>query len=244
MSRSLLLSLLVLFAGCSSSGDAPPPTGATPRERVLQLSSRLAVAELAPAVRTLRALAEAHGGYVAASQTFGESVSLDLRVPTADLAELRAQLDVLDPSRTETETSEDVTAAHADLSARLVSARATEARLLALTAERTSALTEVLAMETELLRIRDRIESLEAEERALSRSVELAQVHLELEVRSASFGEAPLEAIAEAFVGGARFAAGLLLLGAVMGSAVAPMGLLVVLLALLARMMWRRFAPA
>lgn len=79
---------------------------------------------------------------------------------------------------------EDVTAQWIDVDARLGALRQTETRVLALVAEGTATLADVLAAERELGRIRGDIESFEATQRALTDRVELATLTMEVSVRA------------------------------------------------------------
>ncbi len=236
------VSILLFFLGCSA-GEPPDPGGAatggppsSERERVIHVTSRVSVADLRASTSALRGLTEDAGGYIVTSHIDGDRVSLDLAIPAASLGVLRARLDALDPERTEFETSEDVTEAHADLGARLLSAQRTEARLLELLADRTASLSDVLSAEHELERIRERIETLSAEERTMASRIAMAQVHLVLELRHASLVDAPLAAITESFSFGLDATYAVMLAGAVVGSALLPGG--AILLALLLALRW------
>lgn len=235
-----LVSIVALFLGCSA-GDPPhtrgPGSGGTSgRERVIHVTSRLTVADLRASTRELRGLTEDTGGYITSSHLGQDRISLDLAFPSASLGVLRERLDALDPERTELESSDDVTEAHADLGARLLSAQRTEARLLELLATRTASLSDVLSAERELERIRERIETLSAEERTMASRIALAEVHLELEMRHASFVDAPLVAITDSFSFGVGATYAVMLAGAVVGSALLPGGAL--LLALFFALRW------
>lgn len=238
---ALVLSLL-LVASCAAAPSEPvDPASSGARERVVHIRSQLTVADRAGAIRSLRTLTEDAGGFIASSETMGEHRTvLHLRVPTGELAALRSELDGLDADRRETETTEDVTAAHTDLSARLRSARATESRLLTLLADRTSALTDVLAAERELERVRERIEQLDAEDRTVRERVALADVQLDLTDTSTSFTDEPGVAIAAAFQGGVEVTYAVCVAGAVLVSALLPAGSVVLGMLLALSFLWRR----
>jgi len=76
----------------------------------------------------------------------------------------------------ETQSAEDVTAQYVDLNARLLNARNTEQRLTDLLRQRTGKLADVLAVETEITRVRGEIERMEAERKNLVNRVGFATV--------------------------------------------------------------------
>src|SRR6202042_3587801 len=75
---------------------------------------------------------------------------------------------------------EEVTAQYMDLEARLGNARNTEQRLTDILRQRTGKLSDVLAVEESISRVRGEIEQMEAERKVLAKRVEFltVQVHL------------------------------------------------------------------
>lgn len=238
--RPTLPILLSLLAACSSSdpGAPAPPTGE--RSEVVTSSTALEVAELRGAVDHLRATAERLGGFVASSE-LGERgrARLVLRVPSSALPELRRALDALDEHRTETERREDVTLVVATGAAALDNARATEARLHSLLEDRAATLEGVLAVEAELARVRERIEVLEAEDRVRQSRVALAEVEVFLHAEGRSPFDDPRGAIVAAFVLGSQATLAVGLGVVVVGAALTPSLLSLLVLAWLARAAWR-----
>jgi hypothetical protein len=87
----------------------------------------------------------------------------------------------------DTQGSQDVTDQIVDLDARVVSARATEVRLVQLIRERTGKLSDVLEVERELTRVRLDIERLVAEKTNLDRRVSYTTIDVTItEERKAS----------------------------------------------------------
>lgn len=237
--RVVALLGVLLFLGCSSG---PAVADAPDRERVVRWSASISVEDHREAVTTFRTFTEESGGYVSASEARSDRTHLLLRVPSADLPALRERLIELDPDLQLSEQAEDVTEAHGDLSARLRNQRATEARLLALLDGGTATLADVLAAERELSRVREQIETLETDERALARRVALADVELTVMARRGSFTDAPLDAIASAFGAGAQATLQIALGAAIVGSALLPGLTLLALGISLARAVHQRFA--
>lgn len=147
----------------------------------------VAVDDYAPFARELDAwLAEA-GGFVAdASLSHNEGevswASLTVRVPAERLdglvgwTEERVRVESLNIS------SQDVTAEWVDVEARIANHHHAEARLQELLATNTGDLSDVLAVERELSRVRGEIESAEGRMRVLKDQVGLATLQLEVRV--------------------------------------------------------------
>ena len=229
---------VVVCLGCSSGlGPLDAPSG---REEAIAWSARISAEDPRVAVSTLRSFAEDAGGYVSASDEQPDGATLRVRVPSAELDALRERLMALDADVHLTEQAEDVTEAHGDLSARLRNQRATEIRLLALLGDRTAALSDVLAAERELSRVREQIETFETAERALAQRVAFADVTVIVRQRSPGWLDQPLEAVAAGFITGARAALAIALGTAVIASATLPSTAMLLAFVLLARMLYRR----
>ncbi|MBX7191756.1 MAG: DUF4349 domain-containing protein [Sandaracinaceae bacterium] len=232
--------------GCANEDRGAPPSAATTgeREEIVRLESTVSVERVRSALSTLRGEVEAHGGHVASSALSGEDAFLVARVPVASLDSLRDALDGLDPEHEERETRTDVTRAHADLSARLRASRATEERLLALLADRTASLADVLAAERELARVRAEIEQQDAEERTLVDDVAYATVEIRVRARAIAWRDEPLAAMARAFSGGLEATWSGLVSLAVIGAALSPAFALIAALVMMTRRLRRAARPA
>jgi Domain of unknown function (DUF4349)/Putative zinc-finger len=130
-------------------------------------------------------LAGSHGGYVQklsaqAQAGAARELSATLRVPATQLGDTMAQIRKLGRVEQETRENEEVTDQYVDLQARLKSARATEQRLLQLLATRTGKLEDVLAVEQELARIREEIESMDGQRTVLLHRVNYVTVDVSL----------------------------------------------------------------
>jgi hypothetical protein len=163
------------------------------------------VEDAAAAARPLMALVRAKGGFVEQWEQGGGSwhSTLMLRIPVAEIDALRAALAKAGPIARESITMKDVTEAIADVDARVRAARAEEGRLILLLERRTGVLADVLAAERALAQVRERIEQLEAAQRAAHGRVDLATVSIVFRHGVLAAAQAPLSArIAGAAEGG------------------------------------------
>jgi hypothetical protein len=99
-----------------------------------------------------------------------------LRVPADQLEATLADLKALGHVASESQSGQEVTAQYVDLEARLSNARHTEERLTDLLRQRTGKLSDVLAVETEIARVRGNIEQMEAEKKNLANQVTFATI--------------------------------------------------------------------
>lgn len=253
---SLLAATLAWTGACGAETAPEEPLGgrtsATPaaaltaparaHERAVHVRLTLEIdSGLAQTVAAVREAAQARGGYVeASSRGDGDegSAELELRVPAAELDAVRAAIAERGTVTNELEDVEDVTFEHVDVEARLRSAREEERRLLMLLVDRTAALSDVLAVERELTRVRGEVERLDASERALADRVAMARVSLSVRWVGPPFERDPLGAIASAGRGGVRVAARVTLAVVVAAVGAAPtLGVALVLVALARRLL-------
>ncbi|MCX8006894.1 MAG: DUF4349 domain-containing protein [Coriobacteriia bacterium] len=160
---------------------------------------RIEVKDVKGAVEAIRAAASKHGGSIAALQIATDeeqpiyrpevagsalpSESLrgwvTVRVPVDAFEAFVAEAVKIGTVKAQSESSEDVTQQHVDLSARLENLRAEEKRLREFFAA-TKNVQEMLSVERELARVRGEIESLDAQVKYLERQAALATVTIEL----------------------------------------------------------------
>jgi hypothetical protein len=123
-----------------------------------------------------------HGGYVGelsvnAPANAGRTLTATFRVPSDQLDAAMAELKRLGRVETESQRGEEVTQQYVDLQARLANARHTEQRLSDLLRDRTGKLSDVLAFEKEIDRVRGEIESMEAQRKSLAKQVNYATLN-------------------------------------------------------------------
>jgi hypothetical protein len=134
---------------------------------------------------SLNAILARHQGYAAelsvnSAEGAPRSLHAALRIPAPELAAAIADLKSLGRVESESQSGEEVTTQHADLVARLKNSRETEQRLQAILRERAGKISDVLAVEQEIARIRGGIEQMEAEQKTLEHRVDFAVVQLNL----------------------------------------------------------------
>jgi hypothetical protein len=121
------------------------------------------------------------------------SLHATLRVPAARLEEAVLSLRTLGVVTGETQSGDDVTERVVDLEARLANGRNTEKRLGEVLKNRTGDVSDVLAVEREIARVREQIERLDAERTNLERRVTYATVTLDVtEARQATLDTGPV----------------------------------------------------
>ena len=126
-----------------------------------------------------------HRGYLGGLQIStpsnqGRVLNGVLRIPVGQMDSALAALKNLGHVDSESQKGEEVTAQYIDLQARLANARHTEQRLTEVLQQRTGKLSDVLAVETEIARVRGEIESMEAERKSLATQVAFATLNVTL----------------------------------------------------------------
>jgi hypothetical protein len=179
--------------------DAQDTTQTTIKPSVIRTATLRIVVKSFDSVRAaVERLATAGSGFIEA-MTISEEVSnarslhATLRIPADRLGEAMAPLRELGQVVEDTQGSEDVSEQAVDLDVRLSSARTAEGRLIELLRNRTGKLTDVLAVERELSRVRVTIERLTATKTNLSRRVAYATLQIQItEERKPQLAPGPL----------------------------------------------------
>ena len=117
------------------------------------------------------------------------TLSATLKVPADQLDHAMNEIKGLGQVESELLSGQEVSQQNMDLDARLSNARNTEQRLNALLHERTGQMTDVLAVENEIDRVRGQIEHMEAEKKDLLNRVDFAT--LSVTVREAAKARIP-----------------------------------------------------
>jgi hypothetical protein len=125
------------------------------------------------------AILKRHSGYVgqlsvSAPANSARTLNATFRIPSAQLDATLAELKTLGRVEAESQGGEEVTQQYVDLEARLANARHTEQRLSDLLRDRTGKLSDVLAFEKEIDRVRGEIESMEGQRKSLAKQVSYA----------------------------------------------------------------------
>jgi hypothetical protein len=121
-----------------------------------------------------------HVGDLSVNTPAGSARSLTgtLRVPSNRLDAALADLKDLGRVEKESQNGEEVTQRYVDLQARLANAKHTEQRLTEILRERTGKLSDVLAVEIQISRVRGEIEQMEAERKTMKNQVDFATLNL------------------------------------------------------------------
>ena len=149
---------------------------------------------------SLDAILLRHNGYsanlsVSTPQDAARSLQASLRIPAPQLPVALAELKSLGRVELENQNGEEVTQQHADLVARLKNSRETEQRLQSILAQRTGKISDVLAVEQEIARVRGEIEQMEAEQKNLEHRVDFATIDLKLSEEYKAKLDSPAPAI-------------------------------------------------
>ena len=126
-----------------------------------------------------------HNGYAASltvdtPRNAPRSLQASLRIPATELNAAAAELKAIGNVLNETQNGEEVSQQHADLVARLKNSREAERRLQMILEQRTGKISDVLAVEQEIARVRGEIEQMEAEQKSLEHRVNFATIDLTL----------------------------------------------------------------
>ena len=179
---------------------APSPSGVPPVSAVSQPSlassmiirtgyAGVEVDSLDAAIARVRQLAQRVGGFVANTQVQGgkdqlRSASLEVKIPSDRFDEALAGLAPIGKVESVNVNAQDVGEEYVDIAARVENAHRLEARLIALLANRTGKLQDVLSVERELARVREEIERYEGRMRFLRARVALSTLTITVHERA------------------------------------------------------------
>ncbi|MBZ5525268.1 MAG: DUF4349 domain-containing protein [Acidobacteriia bacterium] len=126
-----------------------------------------------------------HGGYVgslnvSAPPGSGRTLNGTLRVPAVQLQETLAELKKLGRVTYESQSGDEITEQYVDLEARLANSRNSEQRLKELQRDRTGKLKDVMEVELQIGRVREEIETMDAERKNLGNRVDFATLTITL----------------------------------------------------------------
>jgi hypothetical protein len=172
------------------------------------------------AIARVRTLAQRVGGFVANTTVQGgrdqlRSASLEVKVPAERFDEALAGLQPIGKVESVNVSAQDVGEEYVDIAARVENAHRLEARLIALLANRTGKLQEVLSVERELARVREEIERYEGRLRYLRSRVATSTLTIAVHERAPLIvpvaGDGPIVvALREAWRNFVGFIAGLI----------------------------------
>ncbi|OON70251.1 hypothetical protein B0919_05815 [Hymenobacter sp. CRA2] len=202
-----------------SSGSPAVPISPTARQLIYRADVDIKVRDLARAATRVDSIVRRSGSWVgAAAQTRSDDEwrqEMTIRVQPAKFVGLLAGLSTLGTVERKALTSEDVTAEHADVAARLRTKRALEQRYLGLL-KQAKKVSEVLEIEAKIGEVREEIESAESRFKALNDQVAYSTITLKLyQPLALPTPDAPVlsfgSRVAEAFYGGWQFVTSLVI---------------------------------
>ena len=186
------LSSLAITSPAGMGEAAPEPAPATGaleqvgRKVIATASLSLEVEAVQQTIASIRAVVAELGGFIEHLSSSGgakeQYASVVVRVPEAQFFPAMDRITTLGKLLSQSVGSQDVTEQAIDLEARLKSALRQEESLLKLL-DRSGNVTEVLAIERELVRVRSEVERLQGQQAFLDRRVALATITVELRDR-------------------------------------------------------------
>lgn len=208
----------VATADVSSGNGATTGVGSFPVDRKIIATADVSIRtkNVSTAAATLRASVSTAGGYVETEQAVtaptpfdedGETVSrpvktssitMKLRVPTARFDSMLKRLDTLGVVTSRSVGAQDVTSEVVDVDSRIISAKASIARMQVLY-EKAQSIADVAAIEAELSRRQADLESLLARQKQLADQTSLASIGVTLFDDSLPLPAAPKTGVAKAF---------------------------------------------
>jgi hypothetical protein len=167
------------------------PAPARKRKIILNYTISLEVKDLAAAQEVVKQLAESNGGYVFNSSRAGDESGsamgrISIRVLSGKANTVMKGIRGLGRVESENSTAEDITEQYVDMEARLNNAKSSEARLLGLYRQ-AGKLSDVLAVEKELTRVRGDIEAFEAQKKNWDILTEMVTIEISLHEPSGGF---------------------------------------------------------
>jgi hypothetical protein len=164
-----------------AAGPAPAPDTLIVRNAQITLIAT----DFAKARASLEDILKRHGGHIgtlaiAAPNDSGQTLQATLRVPSAQLDSAISEIRHLGRVENEQQSGEEVTQQVIDLEARLTNARNTERRLADILGRYTGNIADVLAVESEIDRVRRDIELMEAERKGLGDRVSFATLEVRI----------------------------------------------------------------
>jgi hypothetical protein len=171
----------VRYAAPIVSPDAAPGAPVAPRLLIYHADLRLKVESLARVAPRLDSLVRRSGGYLSASTETREDgewrQEMTIRVQPGRFSGLLAAVGRLGTVENKKITTDDVTAEHADVAARLRTKRAVEQRYVALLSQ-AKKIQDILDIEEKIGQVREEIESTESRLKTLNDEVAYSTISL------------------------------------------------------------------
>ncbi|MBW3596675.1 MAG: DUF4349 domain-containing protein [Planctomycetes bacterium] len=168
-------------AGAEREPPAEDDLASADRKIIYTATVNLVVPDFAAADRKIQSLARETGGFVAEFREDGQygdrrSGRWVVRTPVKHFQKFLDEVTALGVPEMREISTQDVTEEYVDLEARLANKRKLEQRILDLLENQTGEIKDIIAVETELARVREEIERMEGRLRWLAQRVELTTV--------------------------------------------------------------------
>lgn len=155
------------------------------RKIIRSIHLSLEVKDLRKAADGIEKIAAELNGFVADSRSYEDdagrkTMHLRLRVPASGLSDAANRIKEFGHVREENISGDDVTEEYVDLEARLDNAKRLEARILTLLDRESKNLKDVLDVEQELAKVREKIETIEGRKQFMDDRVALATITVDL----------------------------------------------------------------
>ena len=200
------------FTGPRAAPTAPPDASQSvaleePAQQAMIIktgNASIEVDSLDLAIAQVTQLAKRLGGQVAGTaietgRKDFRTAQITLRIPSAQFDAALSGLSPIGKVESQNVSSEDVTEQYVDMTARMTNAKRLEDRLIALLANRTGKLEEVLAVERELARVREEIERYEGRLRYLRTRAAISTLSINLHEPFPITGQPGSNVIVESF---------------------------------------------
>ena len=213
------LAATVTQSGVDTNSGSNPTNVPTASEAAMIIrtgTATIKVDSLELAVARLRMLAQSVGGYIGnTSMQSGKdqlrSATVEIKVPAVRWSQLVSGLKPIGTLESQDESAEDVSEEFVDVQARVANSRRLEERLIALLANRTGKLSDVLAVERELARVREEIDRYEGRIRYLRSRTAVSTMTVTIHEPAPVLGSQPgRNPIADAFRDAWRLFVGLI----------------------------------
>jgi len=167
------------------SGAEEPTAPADDRKIIYTASMTVEVKSTPETIEQVKVMMDGFGGYVADTQieeldNERKNAWLTLKVPAKNFDNAILELGKLGRVKAQESHGQDVTEAYFDLEIRLANAKRLEARMLDLLEKETKKLKDMLEVERELARVREKIEIFEGRKRFMDNRISLSTINLRL----------------------------------------------------------------
>lgn len=171
------------FTGAAAEAEPAPSEGAFEQKIIRSADIRIKVRCVVTASEEAKEIVEGMGGMVTNTSAYeddagNKAMRVTLKVPSEKLDEALEKLAGLGEVKEEDIRAKDVTEQYVDLEARLKNAKRLERRLQTLLEDKKAKLEDVIKIEKELGRVREKIESMDARKRYFDSRVSMSTIEV------------------------------------------------------------------